>query len=63
MRSLLAILLAISNPVFAAGSDDLIGNWKLVSWQVIVENEPPQNVFGSNPKGYLILTREGAASW
>ena len=59
MRSLLAILLAISNPVFAAGSDDLIGNWKLVSWQVIVENEPPQNVFGSNPKGYLILTREG----
>ena len=59
MRSILAILLAISNPVFAAGSDDLIGNWKLVSWQVIVENEPPQNVFGSNPKGYLILTREG----
>ena len=59
MRSLLAILLAISNPVFAAGSNDLIGNWKLVSWQVIVENELPQNVFGSNPKGYLILTREG----
>ena len=59
MRSLLAILLAISNPVFAAGSDDLIGNWKLVSWQVIVENEPPQNVFGSNPKGYLILTLGG----
>ena len=59
MHALLAILLAISNSVFAAGSDDLIGNWKLVSWQVIVENEPPQNVFGSNPKGYLILTREG----
>ena len=59
MRALLAVLLAISNSVFAAGSDDLIGNWKLVSWQVIVENEPPQNVFGSNPKGYLILTREG----
>jgi hypothetical protein len=59
MRTLLAILLAISSSVFAAGSDDLIGNWKLVSWQVIVENEPPQNVFGSNPKGYLILTREG----
>jgi hypothetical protein len=59
MRTLLAILLAISSSVFAAGSDDLIGNWKLVSWQVIVENEPPQNVFGANPKGYLILTREG----
>jgi lipocalin-like protein len=59
MRTLLPILLAISCPVFAAGSDDLIGTWKLVSWQVIVENEPPQNVFGSSPKGYLILTREG----
>ncbi len=28
----------------AAESDALIGNWKLVSWQVIVENEAPQNV-------------------
>jgi Lipocalin-like domain len=59
MRALLAILFATSNPVFAAESGDLIGNWKLVSWQVIVEKEAPQNVFGSNPKGYLILTREG----
>jgi lipocalin-like protein len=40
-------------------SDALIGIWKLISWQVIGENEEPQNVFGSNPKGYLILTREG----
>jgi Lipocalin-like domain len=59
MRALLAILLAISNPAFAADSDGLIGNWKLISWQVIVENEPPQNVYGPNPKGYLILTSEG----
>jgi hypothetical protein len=59
MRALLAIFLAISNPAFAADSDGLIGNWKLISWQVIVENEPPQNVFGPNPKGYLILTSEG----
>jgi hypothetical protein len=55
----LVILFAITSPVFAADSDAVIGNWKLVSWQVIVENEPPQNVFGPNPKGYLILTREG----
>ena len=59
MRALPVILFAISSPVFAADSDALLGNWKLVSWQVIVENEPPQNVFGPNPKGYLILTREG----
>ncbi len=59
MGALLVILLAISSPAFAAQSDALIGAWKLVSWQVIVANEPPQNVFGSNPKGYLVLTREG----
>jgi hypothetical protein len=40
-------------------NDGLVGTWKLVSWQVIVANEPPQNVFGTNPKGYLVLTREG----
>jgi hypothetical protein len=40
-------------------SNPLIGIWKLVSWQVIGENEEPQDVFGSNPKGYLILTPEG----
>jgi hypothetical protein len=57
MRALPLIVLAISSPAFAADSDGLIGNWKLVSWQVVVE--PPQNVFGPNPKGYLILTREG----
>jgi hypothetical protein len=51
MRALLVILFAIPSPVFAADSDALIGIWKLVSWQVIVENEPPQNVFGPNPKG------------
>ncbi len=59
MWDLLVIFLAVSSPVFAAKSDALIGTWKLVSWQVIVENEAPQNVFGSNPKGYLVLTREG----
>jgi Lipocalin-like domain len=40
-------------------NDGLVGTWKLVSWQVIVDNQPPQNVFGANPKGYLVLTREG----
>jgi hypothetical protein len=59
MRALFVIFLAIASPGFGAGVDSLIGTWKLVSWQVIVENEPPQNVFGSHPKGFLILTREG----
>ena len=61
MRTLLLILLFVAKPTLAAGPEDLIGVWKLVSWQVIVENEPPQNVFGLHPKGYLVLTREGRA--
>ena len=43
----------------ATETDALVGIWKLISWQVIGENEEPQDVFGSNPKGYLIITREG----
>lgn len=45
--------------MFASEPEALIGTWKLVSWQVIVESEAPQNVFGLHPKGYLVLTREG----
>jgi hypothetical protein len=40
-------------------AEALIGIWKLVSWQVVGEDRQPQSVFGLNPKGYLILTREG----
>ncbi len=61
MRALLLIVLLVATPLFAAEADDLVGVWKLVSWQVIVDNEPPQDVFGLHPKGYLILTREGRA--
>lgn len=61
MRVLFLTLLAVSAPLFGANADSLVGTWKLVSWQVIVENEPPRNVFGVHPKGFLILTREGRA--
>ena len=74
MRAKLAVLLLISSPVLpspaflspifsspalAADSGGLVGNWKLVSSQVIVENEPPRDLFGPNPRGYLVLTPEG----
>jgi lipocalin-like protein len=59
MRALLSVFLAISGPLFAADAERLVGTWKLVSWQVIVQNEPPQNVFGLHPKGFLVLTPEG----
>ena len=37
----------------------LVGNWKLVSWQVIGEDGKPQDVFGRAPSGYLVITPEG----
>jgi hypothetical protein len=59
MRATVLILFAISKALFAAEADDLVGVWKLVSFQVIVENGLPQNDFGLHPKGFLVLTREG----
>src|SRR5436305_12515632 len=59
MRFLLINLFAISSPVFAQESNPLVGTWKLVSWESIIENEPPQQLFGLQPKGYLIIAQEG----
>lgn len=61
MRTLPVILLLMVRLTLAAAPEDLIGVWKLVSWQVIVDNQPPQDVFGLHPKGYLVLTSEGRA--
>lgn len=41
-------------------AEQLIGNWKLVSWQVITGDDS-KDLFGTKPKGYMILTREGRA--
>jgi hypothetical protein len=38
----------------------LIGTWKLVSFQVIVDGQP-QDRFGAKPKGSLIFTDNGRA--
>jgi len=38
----------------------LVGNWTLISSQVIAGDQA-RDLFGPNPKGYLILTREGRA--
>src|SRR5579859_2751711 len=40
-------------------ADALVGTWRLVSWQVIAENGEPQDGFGANPTGDLVLTPEG----
>ena len=49
----------ISRPATSDQRHPLIGNLKLVSWQVITEDGAPQDVFGTSPKGYLVLTPEG----
>ena len=44
----------------ARGSEPtIVGTWKLVSFQSIIDGEPPRDAFGVNPKGYFIVTREG----
>jgi len=46
----------------AASADErhaLMGTWKLVSWQVIGGDGKPNDVFGTTPSGYLVLTPEG----
>ena len=56
----LCIILALSpHSKVAADQHPLVGNWTLVSFQVIFDNGPPQTLFGEHPKGYLILTPEG----
>src|SRR5262249_37640339 len=41
-------------------AERLVGNWKLVSWQVVTE-DGAKDLFGSKQNGYLIVTREGRA--
>jgi len=59
MRFLLLVFLALSSPAFAQEPNALVGTWKLISSESIMENEAPQHTFGPNPKGYLIITQEG----
>src|SRR5215467_5085335 len=55
----LVALVATADASFAADVNSPVGTWRLISWQVIVDNGPPQDVFGSQPRGFLILTKEG----
>jgi lipocalin-like protein len=60
MRALFAaLLLTLSSPALTQEAHPLVGTWKLISQQSLVEGEAPQEVFGANPKGYPIATREG----
>jgi hypothetical protein len=52
--------LTVSGFARTENAEVLVGNWKLISWQVVTGTEA-QDVFGAHPRGYLILTREGRA--
>jgi hypothetical protein len=53
------VAIIIGTAAVADERHPLVGNWKLVSWQVIGEDGKPQDVFGTAPSGYLVITPEG----
>ena len=58
----LGIVLGLSpHPQTATEQDALVGSWKLVSYQRVLDNGQPQNGLGEHPKGFVILTPEGRA--
>ena len=48
----------MEEPPVTEEGNALAGNWRLVSSQAIVDGDA-HDLFGSNPKGYLILTPQG----
>jgi hypothetical protein len=56
------LLLGISaQPRAAVEQNPLVGSWKMVSYQRVLDNGEPQNGLGEHPKGVVILTPEGRA--
>lgn len=56
------ILLAIfPHPRAATEQNPLVGSWRMVSYQRVLDNGEPQNGLGEHPKGVVILTSEGRA--
>ena len=51
----------LSTPVALADdvAKQLVGTWKLTTWVVQVIGEGSREPYGPNPKGRLVLTREG----
>src|SRR5690242_14120536 len=59
-----ALISALASGKAPAGSvdddaDDLVGVWQLRSFSLQVVGEAPRDIFGPQPKGYLIFTPEG----
>jgi hypothetical protein len=56
---ILGLLFLIAASGAVAQDASLIGAWKLLSFQTILDNEPPTDLYGARPKGVLIFTPEG----
>jgi len=50
---------ALVAALVADDAGDLVGVWRLSSFSLDVPGEGPREVFGSQPRGYLIFTAEG----
>jgi Lipocalin-like domain len=48
-------------PRAADEQNPLVGSWRMVSYQRVLDNGEPQNGLGEHPKGFVILTPEGRA--
>jgi hypothetical protein len=58
----LGLVLALSpHPQAAMEQNPLVGSWKMVSYQRVLDNGEPQNGLGEHPSGYVILTPQGRA--
>ena len=57
----LFLLVFSPHPRAAAEQNPLVGSWRMVSYQRVLDNGEPQNGLGEHPKGVVILTPEGRA--
>jgi hypothetical protein len=57
----LAFLGVSPHPSPATEQSPLVGSWRMVSYERILDNGAPQNGLGEHPKGFVILTPEGRA--
>ena len=50
----LILMIVIVSP--SLGQQSLVGTYKLVSFTVDVDDQPPRETMGKSPRGYLVLT-------
>ena len=54
--SALTVLLGLMLPTVCFGQQSLVGTYKLVSFTIEVDDQPPRDLFGKGPLGFAIMT-------